>query len=141
MAAHIDWVREFCRALPHTTEDVQWGALLFRIARKIYCTVPLEPESPIQITFKCTPEKFAELVETEGIIPAPYGAKNHWVAMTNSRALRQAEVKELIRSSYQMILEKLPKRTQAEMSGKPVVKTKTKSKTRKLETRRERRRK
>ena len=115
MAFYIDWVRAFCLTLPNATEDVQWEHnLLFRIAGKMFCVANLEPGvSPTRISFKCTPEKFAELVEVEGIIPAPYMARNHWVAMVEIDALRQPEVKELIRGSYQLVLEKLPKRTQA----------------------------
>jgi predicted DNA-binding protein (MmcQ/YjbR family) len=120
MTSHIDWVREFCLALPHTTEDVQWGNdLLFRIANKIYCVTCLEPAAPVKLCFKCTPEKFAELVEVEGIIPAPYMARNHWVALVEMNALRQAEIKELIRNSYQLVLQKLPKKQQAELSKAP----------------------
>lgn len=120
MSAYIDWIRDFCRTLPHTTEDVQWeDNLLFRIAGKIFCIANLEPgNGPSKIAFKCTPEKFAELVEVEGIIPAPYMARNHWVAMTEINALRQAEIKECIRSSYQLVLEKLPKKTQAALSAR-----------------------
>ncbi|MGZ4845940.1 MAG: MmcQ/YjbR family DNA-binding protein, partial [Candidatus Angelobacter sp.] len=77
---------------------------------------------PTKIAFKCTPEKFAELVEVEGIIPAPYMARNHWVAMIEIDALRQPEIKELIQDSYRMILEKLPKKTQAELGTKPPAK-------------------
>ncbi|MBZ5524323.1 MAG: MmcQ/YjbR family DNA-binding protein [Acidobacteriia bacterium] len=119
MPSHIDWVRGFCQTLPHTTEDIQWGeTLLFRIAKKIYCVAPLEPESAVKVCFKCTPEKFAELVEVEGIIPAPYLARNHWVALTDMKALRQPEMKELIRISYRLVFEKLPKKTQAELGKK-----------------------
>lgn len=120
MSAYIDWIRDFCRTLPHTTEDVQWEHnLLFRIAGKIFCIANLEPgNGPSKIAFKCTPEKFAELVEVEGIIPAPYMARNHWVAMTEMNALRQAEIKECIRNSYQLVLEKLPKKKQAAMAAK-----------------------
>jgi predicted DNA-binding protein (MmcQ/YjbR family) len=121
MASFIDWVRPFCLSLPHATEDVQWEHdLLFRIAGKMFCVANLEPGiSPTKIAFKCAPEKFAELVEIEGIIPAPYMARNHWVAMIEMDALRQAEVKELIRSSYQLVLEKLPKKTQAALRATP----------------------
>lgn len=120
MASHIDWLREFCLSLPHTTEDVQWGNdLLFRIARKIYCVVCLEPDAPVKLCFKCTPEKFAELVEVEGIIPAPYMARNHWVALVDANALRQAEIKELVHHSYQLVFERLPKKAQAEMNRQP----------------------
>jgi predicted DNA-binding protein (MmcQ/YjbR family) len=120
MSAYIDWIRDFCRTLPHTTEDVQWEHnLLFRIAGKIFCIANLEPgNGPSKIAFKCTPEKFAELVEIEGIIPAPYMARNHWVAMTEINALRQAEIKECISNSYQLVLEKLPKKTRAALSAK-----------------------
>ncbi len=115
MTSYIDWVRAFCLSLPHATEGVQWEHdLLFRIAGKMFCLANLEPGmSPTKIAFKCTPEKFAELVEIEGIIPAPYMARNHWVGVIEMDALRQPELKELIRSSYQLVLEKLPKKTQA----------------------------
>jgi predicted DNA-binding protein (MmcQ/YjbR family) len=115
MASYVDWVRAFCLSLPHATEDVQWEHdLLFRIAGKMFCVANLEPGlSPTKMAFKCTPEKFAELVEVEGIIPAPYMARNHWVAMIDMNALRQPELRELIQSSYQLVREKLPKKTQA----------------------------
>jgi len=128
MTSYLDWVRAFCLSLPYATEDVQWEHdLLFRIAGKMFCVANLEPGmSPTKIAFKCTPEKFAELVEVEGIIPAPYMARNHWVAILDMDALRQPEMKELIQGSYQMVLEKLPKKTQARLgagvSSKPAVK-------------------
>jgi predicted DNA-binding protein (MmcQ/YjbR family) len=125
MASYIDWVRAFCLSLPYTTENVQWEHdLLFRIAGKIFCVANLEPGmGPTKIAFKCTPEKFAELVEVEGIIPAPYMARNSWVAMVEINALRQPEIKELIQHSYRLVLEKLPKKTQAELGAKPAAKS------------------
>ena len=124
MPSYLDWVRAFCLSLPHATEGVQWEHdLLFRIAGKMFCVANLEPGmSPTKIAFKCTPEKFAELVEIEGIIPAPYMARNHWVAMLDMNALRQPDIKELIQESYQMILEKLPKKIQAGLQTQPTTK-------------------
>ena len=124
MTSYLDWVRAFCLSLPHATEDVQWEHdLLFRIAGKMFCVANLEPGmSPTKIAFKCTPEKFAELVEIEGIIPAPYMARNHWVAILEMDTLRQPEMKELIRESYQLVLEKLPKKTQAGLGTAPSAK-------------------
>ena len=125
MPAYIDWVRAFCLSLPHATEDVQWEHnLLFRIAGKMFCIANLEPAvSPTKIAFKCTPEKFAELVEVEGIIPAPYMARNHWVAVREIDSLRQVELRELIQGSYQLVLEKLPKKKQAELAAAPASKS------------------
>jgi predicted DNA-binding protein (MmcQ/YjbR family) len=128
MPTYIDWAREVCLALPHATEDVQWEHnLLFRIGGKMFCVANLEPAvSLTRISFKCTPEKFAELVEIAGIIPAPYMARNKWVAVQELGSLRQAELRELIQASYQMVLQKLPKKMQATLTETPAKRTKTK---------------
>lgn len=130
MAAYLDWVRQVCLSLPHTTEDVQWEHdLLFRIGGKIYCVANLEPAlSPGKIAFKCTPEKFGELVEIEGIVPAPYMARNQWVSMTDVNALRRAEIQELIHDSYRIVLDRLPKKVQAQLGGESPQKVKPKRK-------------
>jgi len=121
MESYLEWVRKFCLSLPHTTEKVRWEHnLLFCIGEKMYCIANLEPGmGPGKIAFKCQPEKFAELVEIEGIIPAPYMARNHWVSVTQIGALRQAETQELIRGSYQLVLSRLPKRLQLKLSAAP----------------------
>jgi predicted DNA-binding protein (MmcQ/YjbR family) len=133
MPSYIDWVRSVCLALPHTTEKIQWvHDLLFCIGGKMYCVANLEPGlSPTKIAFKCTPDRFAELVEIDGIIPAPYMARNYWVAFTKIEALRQDEIKNLIHHSYQLVLAKLPKKLQMELaSSKPTRSSKAKKKAR-----------
>jgi predicted DNA-binding protein (MmcQ/YjbR family) len=135
MPSYIDWIRSVCLALPHTTEKIQWvHDLLFCVGGKMYCVANLEPGlSPTKIAFKCTPEKFAELIEIEGIIPAPYMARNHGVAFTAMDALRQPEIKELIQHSYQLVLQKLPKKLQTELEQKkPKSPAKAKKKTRRV---------
>lgn len=107
----IEWVRKYCLSLPHTTEQVQWGAdLLFKIGGKMYALLPLEP-APIWLTFKCTEEGFAALVDQPGIIPAPYLTRAKWVALETEQALRPEEIKRLLRQSYDLVLAKLPKKT------------------------------
>jgi predicted DNA-binding protein (MmcQ/YjbR family) len=66
--------------------------------------------------FKCTLEKFAELIELDGIIPAPYMARNHWVMLERFNALRDAEIKALVRESYEMVLAKLSKKTREQVA-------------------------
>jgi predicted DNA-binding protein (MmcQ/YjbR family) len=113
---NLDSIRAFCLSLPHVTEDIQWGNdLLFRIGGKIFSGVGLEP--PHGFGFKCTPEKFDELIEIDGIIPAPYMARNKWVSVMDFNALSDEETKLLIRNSYEMILSGLPKKLQMEFSG------------------------
>jgi predicted DNA-binding protein (MmcQ/YjbR family) len=111
-------VRKFCLSLPHVTEDVQWGSdLLFRIGNKMFAVVALDAASDHRMSFKCTPEVFAELTEREGIVPAPYVARYHWVALERFNALPERELKELLRNAYLLILEKLPRKSRAQLES------------------------
>src|SRR5437867_11982307 len=105
----LDAVRSICRALPAVTEDVKWGSdLCFCVAGKMFVVVNLEP--PHQLAFKCTPETFGELVERAGIVPAPYMARNMWVQEQElGEALDRREIESLVKTSYELVVSKLPK--------------------------------
>ena len=110
-------LRIFCLSLPAATEDIKWGHdLCFLIAGKMFTVTSLEATDGHCVSFKCTPEKFAELIESDGIIPAPYMARNHWVTLERFDALRDTEIKELVQESYEMVLAKLPKKTREEIA-------------------------
>lgn len=108
----LDTVRSICRALPRVTEDIKWAHdLCFCIGGKMFAVVDLE--RPHSIAFKCTPEMFGELVERPGIIPAPYMARNMWVQEQQlGEALERQELEALIKTSYDLVVAKLPKRLQ-----------------------------
>ena len=115
----LESVRKFCLTLPNVTEDVQWeNDLLFRIGNKMFAVVALDPASDHRMSFKCTPEMFAELTERNGIVPAPYVARYHWVALERFDVVPERELKELLRNAYQLILEKLPKKSRAELESR-----------------------
>jgi predicted DNA-binding protein (MmcQ/YjbR family) len=114
----IEQVRAYCLSFPHVTETVQWGYdLVLKIGGKMFAVTALEA-APVCLSFKCTPEQFAELVERNSIIPAPYVARYHWVALEHFNALRDKELKTLLRTAYDLVLEKLPKKAKAELEGK-----------------------
>lgn len=111
-------VRKFCLSLPHVTEDVQWeNDLLFRIGNKMFAVVALDGATDHRMSFKCSPEVFAELTERDGIVPAPYVARYHWVALERFDALPERELKELLRNAYRLILEKLPRKSRAQIES------------------------
>ena len=56
--------------------------------------------------FKCDPERFAELVEQEDIIPAPHFGRYNWVAFERLDVLPWSDVKDLIAQSYEMVAAK-----------------------------------
>jgi predicted DNA-binding protein (MmcQ/YjbR family) len=61
------------------------------------------------VSYSAGPERFAELVEQEGIVPAPYMARIHWVAVDRWEVLRNAEWESELRGAHEITLGKLPK--------------------------------
>ncbi len=115
---NIEAIRKFCMSLPHVSERVQWGGMLvFKIAKqKMFCLANLEPErDDVLLFFKATDEEFIELQEIEGIVPAPYMAKNKWVALERLDVLPAEELERLLAKSYELVFAKLPKREQAKL--------------------------
>jgi predicted DNA-binding protein (MmcQ/YjbR family) len=107
----VDSLRKLCLSFPGTTEQIQWGYdLLFKVGGKMFAVAPLEP-APVCLSFKASPEDFAELTERPNIIPAPYLARAQWVALQTRDALPAEELSLLLRNSYDMIVAKLPKKT------------------------------
>ena len=105
-------------SLPKTTEQVQWGHdLVFKVGGKMYAAGPLDGPYDCCLSFKCTPEDFADLTERPGIIPAPYMARAQWVALESDDALTAVEVKRYLKRSYELVFAKLTKKMQAELGG------------------------
>ena len=112
---NIEQLRKFCLALPGATEDVKWGNdLCFSVGGKMF-TVTAADASDGGVSLKTTPDKFAELTERQGIIPAHYVARYHWITIEDLNAVTPAELKELVRESYQMVFDKLPAKAKAKV--------------------------
>jgi predicted DNA-binding protein (MmcQ/YjbR family) len=76
---------------------------------------------PQRISFKCTPENFAELCERPGIIPAPYMARAQWVSLERLNARPDSELREMISESYRLVWERLPRKRRAELESDAAV--------------------
>ncbi len=102
----VESIRKFCLSFPHATEKLQWGEILcFKVGAKIFALLNLEAVPP-RLMFKCDPEKFAELVEQEDIIPAPHFGRYNWVSFLRLDVLPWSNVKDLIEQSYGMVAAK-----------------------------------
>lgn len=107
---NVESIRRYCLSFPQAKEKLQWGdALCFKIKGKLFAVLSLESVPP-GITFKCSPEKFSELTELEGIVPAPYVGRYKWVLVEDVNLLPAAELKELIGESYELVVSKMGRR-------------------------------
>ncbi len=105
----VDSLRRFCLSFPQAKEKLQWGDdVCFKVGGKIFAVLDLRSVPP-SLCFKCDPEKFAELTEREGIVPAPYVGRYKWVLVERLDVLRDEELEELLAESYRMVVAKLPR--------------------------------
>jgi predicted DNA-binding protein (MmcQ/YjbR family) len=109
--------REYLLRLPHVVETMQWGAnLVFwvgdkAIGGKMFAVLNLDDAQKAVLSFAAGPERYAELLETDGVFPAPYLARAHWVSIRYWGVLRTSEFEEQLQLAHSLIYGKLPKKT------------------------------
>ena len=107
----VEWIRKLCLSFADVTEDMPWDDnLCFKVRGKIFTGIVLSDGRFPRITLKCAPEAFHELLEIEGISPAPYVGRYKWVGLANSNVLSANELETLIRQSYELVAAKAPKK-------------------------------
>jgi predicted DNA-binding protein (MmcQ/YjbR family) len=123
-ALNNERVREFLLTLPHVKETVQWtDHLVFwagdkTIGGKMFCMLDLGGTGKCVVAMAAGAEGMAELLEREGIVPAPYLARAHWVCVERWDALDWPEWKERLQRAREIVHEKLPAKTKAALGMK-----------------------
>jgi predicted DNA-binding protein (MmcQ/YjbR family) len=106
-----EWIRKLCLSLPGATEHMPWADdLCFKVRGKIFTGMALSDGRFPRITLKAAPAAFHELLEIDGISPAPYVGRYKWVTLSNPNVLPAEELESLIRQSYDLVATKVPKK-------------------------------
>jgi predicted DNA-binding protein (MmcQ/YjbR family) len=112
-------IRAICLGLPHAAETLNWGEVLVywvgdrEIGGKMFALTNVDGMGDVVVAFHCGAERFHELLENDGIRPAPHLARAWWVALERWDALKPREIEEELVRAHALIYEKLPKRTKA----------------------------
>lgn len=114
----VERIRAFLLSLPHVVETAQFGGLVYwvgdkAIGGKMFIMVKLEQDSSRQrvISYLAGQERYADLLEIDGIFPAPYVARIYWVAAESWSVFRTPEWEEQLRTAYELTLAKLAPKT------------------------------
>lgn len=112
---NIEQAKTLCRSLPGATEDIKWGTnRVFSVGAKMFAVTGDDAASR-GISFKVDDERFLELTDRPGIVPAPYLARARWVLIDDMHAVSDAEAAALLQRSYQLVFGKLTKKLQREI--------------------------
>jgi predicted DNA-binding protein (MmcQ/YjbR family) len=106
----LDQVREFCLSFPDVIEDMPWAEdLCFKVRGKIFAGLVLSDGRFPRVTLKASPESFHDLLEIEGIRPAPYVGRYKWIQIASTNLLPADDLESLIRQSYELVSANAPK--------------------------------
>ena len=102
-------LRKLVSKWPGVAEDIKWGAdRVYSVGGKMFAVTGTDPRDAGRISFKVPDERFLELTDRAGIVPAPYLARARWVMVERGARLAPAELSALIRGSYELVKAKLP---------------------------------
>jgi predicted DNA-binding protein (MmcQ/YjbR family) len=116
-----DALRDFCLGFNGAVEERPFGpeTTTFKVAGKIFAISALERE-PLDVSLKCEPALAEQLRTTyPAINPGYHLDKRHWNTVKLDGSLPDELIRDLVEDSYDLVMDKLPKRVQRELDWEP----------------------
>lgn len=113
----VEQIRSFLLGLPNVAETMQWGDNLVywvgdkAIGGKMFALANLDPGARAVLSFCAGQQRYSELLEREGVFPAPYLARAYWVAIERWDVFRTAEWKAELTAAHAIVAARLPRKT------------------------------
>jgi predicted DNA-binding protein (MmcQ/YjbR family) len=109
--------RDFLLSLPRVEETLQWDNFVYwvfdkAVGGKMFAMLEPEPGGPHVGGFAVPADRFPDLLEIEGIRPAPYLARAHWIVFEDWNIFTERDLQQHLRSAYDRVESKLPTRVQ-----------------------------
>lgn len=114
----LEDVRAALLGLPRVAETMQWGSnLVFwtldkAVGGKMFALADLEPGDKAVLAFAAGPERMPQLMEIDGVRPAPYLARAHWVALDHWQVLPRTQLLDELQQAYTWVGSRMPPRVQ-----------------------------
>ncbi len=104
---------------PGVTQDIKWeDDLVFSVAGKMFAVYCMRGPDKGRLSFKVDADRFLELTDQPGIMPAHYMARAFWITLTDPDSFARSEVENFVHHSYELVRAKLTKRMQATLAEK-----------------------
>ena len=108
-------IQNFCAALPHAIGEPKWKIdFVYTVGTRMFACVFINRAGESHVSFKVDDDLFLQYADRPGFIPAPYLARAKWVQLRDLKAVSDAELKALLRRSYDLVARKLTKKLRTE---------------------------
>jgi predicted DNA-binding protein (MmcQ/YjbR family) len=114
-----DQVLDLCSSLPGAIEDYPFGddVAVFKVEGKICALVSLAGE-PGSVNLKCDPDWALELrARYEAVRPGYHQNKRHWNTVELDGTVDNAELRDMIEHSYELVVSGLPRNQRNHLLG------------------------
>ncbi len=108
----IESLREYCQAKPGVTEHFPFDTvtLVFKVGGKLFALAGID-NHPLRVNLKCDPEVAMQLrAEYDAVQPGFHMNKTHWNTVLADGSIRDAQLRDWIDHSYELVKQSLPKR-------------------------------
>jgi predicted DNA-binding protein (MmcQ/YjbR family) len=111
-------LEKFCNGWAGVASSIKWeDDLVYTVTGKMFTVLCLRGPDAGRISFKVDPERFLELTDQPGIVPAHYMARAFWITLAEPANFKVAEIEAFVRHSYELVRGKLTKKMQAKLAA------------------------
>jgi len=109
-------LESLCANWPGVASGIKWeDDLVFTVAGKMFAVLCLRGPDRERISFKVDTDRFLELTDQPGIVPAHYMARAFWVTIAEPERFAREQLHSFIRHSYELVRAKLSKKLQTSL--------------------------
>jgi predicted DNA-binding protein (MmcQ/YjbR family) len=115
---NIEEFREYCLSKKGVTESFPFDetTLVFKVMGKMFALT--DTEDDFSMNLKCDPERAIELRERyHSVKPGYHMNKNHWNTVVPDGSVTDGVIKSWIDHSYDLVVQTLSKKLQAELEN------------------------
>lgn len=115
---NVEEIREYCLNKPEVTESFPFDetTLVFKVNKKMFVLVSLDDQ--LSINLKCDPDYAIELREKySSVLPGYHMNKKLWNTIIIDGSLMDKEICHWIDNSYQLVIQKMPKKDRLRLLG------------------------
>lgn len=105
--------------MPGAVEDYPFGdgVAVFKVGGKMFALVPLDDDRG-SVNLKCDPSLALELrARHTAVRPGYHQNKRHWNTVDLDDSIEADEIHEMIRHSYALVVDRLPRATRDQLRG------------------------
>lgn len=111
-------LKVLCRPWPGVAAEIKWESnLVFSVGDKMFAMMS-DGENG-RLSFKVADQRFLELTDQPGIIPAPYLARAHWVSIDQPQHFCTDALQAFVRDAYSLVRARLTRKLQATLGPLP----------------------